>query len=938
MNFSHRHLTIYLRLYCMVSQIPAHSSQDKLLQDYQSLLTRLRQVLESLGESNIAEILEQKSQLDRNSGESQYLPEKTAELLSLAFQLLNMTEENVAAQYRRTVECEKGMSALPGLWGQSLAKMKGYGLKESEILHYLKDIHVEPVLTAHPTEAKRATILEQHRELYLHLVKLENQMWTPNERKEILKDIETVIERLWRTGEIYLKKPDVYSEIRNIEHYLKNVFPEVLPILDTRLRQAWEEAGFHPSSLKNPEDFPHLSFGDWVGGDRDGHPFVTSDVTEFVLNRFRNLALDLYNEKVIELSKNMSLSDYLQNPPKSLLEAIHSYSKELGAIGTQCLERNPDEPWRQFSNLIRRRLPTQENIQTVPEHFLYKNPLEFAKDLRLMRSSLESVQAKRLAERDIFPLERLVEAFGFHLASLDIRQNSAYHEKAIEQILQMAKMPKWNYSEWSEEERLEFLKIELESPRPFLLPGMKAGSEADSLLSAYRVIAAYTKKYGTEAIGSVIVSMTRSVSDLLVVYLFLRESDLLEHTEDGLASPFNIVPLFETIDDLEDSPIVLKEYLLQKIVKTSLEYQKKIKRYNRLHQQVMLGYSDSNKDGGILSSQWNLYRTQKILGELASELGIRLRFFHGRGGTISRGGGKTHRFLDALPHGSLTGSVRMTVQGETIAQQFANKINAAYNLELLAATATKVTARHHFMKKKEHPAEDIIRRVANRSGEVYSELLHTKGFIDFYSQATPIDVIENSRIGSRPARRTGQRTISDLRAIPWVFSWNQARFYLPNWFGSGTALEELKTQSPEEFQILVEELSNWHFLKYAILNIETGIHSADEKLMTEYSKLVEDTSLRNLFMDRISEEYNRTKSMIEALFHETSAEIRRPKMTQTIAMRAKSLEILHSHQIHLLREWRELNRIEAKESEREKLLIPLLLTVNAIASGLRTTG
>lgn len=918
-------------------------THDKVQNDFNELLSRLRKVLESLGETSIAKLLNEDFIYSTESSlysypELEYLPEKTSELLSLSFQLLNMVEENTSAQYRRYMENEFGMDSLPGLWGETFRKMKQYGLKEEQILNYLRNVHIEPVLTAHPTEAKRATILEQHRELYLLLVKLENKMYTRQERQEILKDVEATIERLWRTGEIYLKKPDVYSEIRNIEHYLKNVFPEVLPIIDIRLRNAWEEAGFHSANLKEPEFYPKITFGDWVGGDRDGHPFVTAEVTRYVLNRFREICLSIYQEKCIGLAKTLSLSDYLQNPPKQLIERIQEYSKLAGAVGQSCLQRNPDEPWRQFSNLIKHKLPTKENQELVPSDYLYKNPDEFLKDLKLIRQSLESVNAHRIAQKDIFPLERMVLSFGFHLAALDIRQNSAYHDKAIEQILKQAGEEDYNYSEWDEEKKLAFLRKELRIPRPFLLPGMVAGQEADGLLSAYREISEFVRNHGYGGIGAFIVSMTRSVSDLLLVYLFLREAGLLVQTELGLASPFTVVPLFETIEDLNKAPTIIKNYLSEKIVQNSLEFQKKQKKSSQLQQQIMLGYSDSNKDGGILASQWNLYKTQKELGELSKELKIQFRFFHGRGGTISRGGGKTHRFLDALPHGSLTGSVRMTVQGETIAQQFANKINAVYNLELFVATASKVTARHDFMPRKPHPAEEIIHRVANRSGEVYSELLHMDGFIQFYSQATPIDAIENSRIGSRPARRTGKRTIHDLRAIPWVFSWNQARFYLPNWYGAGTALEELKNQSIEDFQTLKKEINEWHFLKYAILNIETGIYSASEKYMEAYSQLVEDSELKEKILSRILEEYRKTKQMLLELFDGVSVSERRPKMTQTIAMRAKYLDILHNLQIKLLRNWRHLIKIDAPDSEKDKALIPLLLTINAIASGLRTTG
>lgn len=913
-------------------------SFDKLNSDYISLLKNLRLVLERLGEKSITYLLPSLDENDKDLNKVNHLPEKAVELLSLSFQLLNMSEENVAAQYRRSIENSEDSKSLPGLWPFSIEKMKNYGLSESEILETIKSIHIEPVLTAHPTEAKRATILEQHRELYLLIVQLENQMWTPYERKEINKKIESVIERLWRTGEIYLRKPDVISEIRNIEHYLKNVFPIVLPILDTRLKQAWEESGFSKTVFQDASDFPKVSFGDWVGGDRDGHPFVTPEITSYVLQRFRNLSMEMYNDKLIELSKNLSLSDYLQNPPKSLLDAIKKYSNLLGELGKECIERNPDEPWRQFCNLIRYRLPSEENKKSIPVSYLYKNKSEFSQDISILKNSLDSVKATRLVETEIFPLERWLITFGFHMAHLDIRQNSSYHEKAIDQILKSAGIANPDYSLMSEEERLAFLDKELSSPRPFLLPSISAGLEADNLLATYRTIQTHIQANGYAGIGSFIISMTRSVSDLLLVFLFFRESGILVNTEFGLVSPIPIVPLFETIDDLENSSAILDSFLSKKIVLNSLKYKKKIDKSTNSIQQIMLGYSDSNKDGGILASQWNLYRTQNRLTKIAQKHGIQLNFFHGRGGSISRGGGKTHRFLDALPHESLTGNIRMTVQGETIAQKYANKINAVYNMELFLATATKVTARHKFRSKKNHPSESIVSKLAKRSGEVYAELLNSEGFIEFYSQATPIDAIENSRIGSRPTRRTGSRTIADLRAIPWVFSWNQSRFYLPNWYGSGKALQELKEHSPKEFSIIQSEVEEWHFLKYAILNVETGIHSAKLSQMTAYSQLVEDVTIRDKFLKLISEEFNRTRDILNELFNHIPVEKRRPKMIQTIAMRERSLEILHAHQISLLKKWRDSVKNGAEDSEKESLLQPLLLTVNAIASGLRTTG
>jgi phosphoenolpyruvate carboxylase len=914
------------------------NSHGKLRSDFEHLIGILRDTLQRLGEEEVLSILPNvSSDTSTRKLSLQTLPEKSAELMSLSFQLLNMAEENSAAQYRRWVETNQGYDKLPGLWGWGLEKMKGYGLTAKEIAGILPTIHIEPVLTAHPTEAKRQTVLELHRELYLQLVQLENQMWTPDEREGIRSEIESIIERLWRTGEIYLQKPDVYSEIRNIEHYLKNVFPEVISILDRRMILSWKKAGFDPTMLREPESFPKISFGDWVGGDRDGHPFVTPEVTNFVLRQFRNISLELYSEKCTELSRKLSLSDYLQNPPKALLDKIEEYKNTLGTVGSECIHRNPDEPWRQFSNLIKARLP-KPDASGFHSNFSYKKSSEFAEDLRLLRKSLNSVHATKISEQIVFPLERLVQCFGFHMASLDIRQNSAFHEKAIQQILESMGEENPNYSEWSEEDRLAWIRKEFQTPRPFLFPKSSLGPEASSVLGSYSEVSKYVQEFGFSGIGSFIVSMTRSLSDLLLVCLFLREVGLFEKVDGKICIPFPVVPLFETIDDLEDAPNIIRDFLREPIIRDSILYQQKLYQWNQPTLQIMLGYSDSNKDGGIFASSWNLYSAQMKLTRVAKESNTAIRFFHGRGGTISRGGGKTHRFLDALPHASLTGSVRMTVQGETIAQKFANKMNAAYNLELMLATATKVTARHKKMPRKTHPVESLVEKIAQRSGQIYTELLHKPGFIDFYSQATPIDVIENSRIGSRPARRTGQRSLADLRAIPWVFSWNQARFYLPNWYGAGSALLELKKQNPEDYLAFKSEIEEWHFLKYTILNIESGVYSAHREMMIAYSELVEDTKIRVPFLDSILSEFDRTKTIIDDLFDGKKISDRRPKMYQTIEMRSEYLETLHYHQIDLLKSWRKSVKLGSSDREAEKLLQQLLLSVNAIAGGLRTTG
>lgn len=910
---------------------------DKITLDLQYLIECYKEVLIELGEEKLSQLVP--SEVELQSTEfylDNSIPfEKQLQTLSLFFQILNMVEENAAAQYRRNIESENGPEYIKGTWSDRLKDLKEKGIKEEQIISILPNISAEPVLTAHPTEAKRATVLEQHRELYLLLVKKESTIWTPTEKELIREEIKLCIERLWRTGEIYLEKPDVRSEVRNILHYLKNVFPNVLAAVDNKLKSSWKYVGFSKDYLKDPMLFPKVKFGNWVGGDRDGHPFVTHDVTEETLYQFREIAIELQKNSLIKLASHLSISDRFQSPSKELLDKIEEYKNLLGEVGEDCIKKNPGEPWRQFLNLIIERLPQTIQHETISS-ISYKYHSELLEDLKFLRTTLEKIGATRIVEGELFSLERQVDCFGFHLASIDVRQNSKFHDTAISQLLKSAGFFDYDFSSWSEEKRIQFINEELRSPRPFVLPGMSCGKEADAVINCYKVLASFIKKNGHYSVGALIVSMTRSLSDLLAVFLLAREAGLLFITEEGMVSILSVVPLFETVDDLNNSPEILDRFVNHPIVRRSLNYKAKLESLPRPVQQVMLGYSDSNKDGGTLSSQWNLYNAQKKLSEVGKSNNLQLKFFHGRGGTISRGGGKVHKFTQILPHFSLTGSIRMTVQGETISQQFANWNNATYNMELFLASVTSTTIKHRSLPKKEHLFEKYIPIMSGKSEEVYSALLHTPGFMDFYSQATPIDIIENSRHGSRPSRRTGKRSLGDLRAIPWVFSWNQSRFYIPGWYGVGSALEHLKINQPDVYSLIKEEYKTWNFLKYFLLNAETSVHSASPEIMQKYALLVESDALRKNFMELILKEYNTTKNILEDIFG-SDIQDRRKKMIETIQLRKRGLYILHDIQINLLKEWRNYIR-EEKLEEADKMLNSLLLTVNAIAGGLKTTG
>ena len=857
-------------------------------------------------------------------------PEDLPKLYSIGFQLLNMIEERVAAEIRREREKALGADSIRGLWPQALRDLQSIGLDPKEILAVLRDVHVEPVLTAHPTEAKRESVRARQRALYDELVRNEYPKYTDREKRRIRERVVSTLETLWLTAEIHLVRPDISSELRNAIHYLRDLFPTAINRLDLHFTEAWRDAGLPLDLLRSAGNIPRLSFGSWIGGDRDGHLLVTPSVTEHSLGELRSAALQLLERELRNLASQLTVSRQLTDVPEELQDRIDELSfvisneKEVKDI----LDRQSEEPWRQLANLMATLLSEQISGKDG-----YASPAHLTADLDLISRTLSAAGCHLLEEQAIRPVRHKIEMFGFHLATLDVRQNSEFHDLAIAEILSAAGIADGeSFPSWPEEKRLDFLNAELASSRPFLHDGARIGEHADNVLDTYRVLVRHWKRSGTAGLGSLIVSMTRQLSDLLAVYLLAREAGLMIHTPDGMACPLPVVPLFETMDDLHHSPGILAAFLDHPLTARSL------KNLPKPAQQIMLGYSDSNKDCGILAAQVALQRAQSALTKVGLEKGVALCFFHGRGGTISRGAGPTHWFMAALPHGAMSGGFRMTEQGETIAQKYANLANATYNLELLLAGAAINTARHKHLPETPDPAEAFLDSLSDSSQKAYQALLKSDGFIEFYRQATPIDALENARIGSRPPRRTGKKShsISDLRAIPWVFSWTQARYYLPGWFGVGSALSKLQKNAPADFSALKQALEKSTFLSYVLTNVETNLASANLDLMRDYAALVTDPEIRTRFTEIITAEFDLTKNLLAELFDGSMAD-RRPRMAKTLGIREAPLKVLHHQQIALLREWRDL--IEKDNQTAADALLPkLLLSINAIASGLRTTG
>lgn len=844
------------------------------------------------------------------------LSEKAVQVLSLCFSLLNMVEENVANQTRRINKPSE-----ESLWSNTFLIAKNFNITPSQLSKISKRLTISPVLTAHPTEAKRATTLEQYRHLYLMLIKNENSMWSEDERALLKNEIKATIEIILRTGDVYLERPTVEDELRNISHYLSSVFPDALRILYRRFCYAYSKA------YKNEElpEFPALVFGTWVGGDRDGHPFVTHKTTEKTLLYLRNHALSLNQNIIKNLAIKLSLNDRLQEIPLILEKRTIELKEELGEHSLEAIQRNPGEPWRQYLNLLYKKIPAP---RATLEDYHYKSHLELLGDLNILCKSLTSIRASHICTQEVLPEVAVIKSIGFHLARLDVRQNSEFYSRAISQIFSHAGIiSQENYFKASEEEKIKILDSELKNKRPLVSHSQSVGAEADEVRKTLSVVKNYLDSHGTHGVGSLIISMTRGVSDLLTLHLLCKESNLSKSLDGTHYAPIPIVPLFETINDLKQSNGIISRYMQHQCFIAQTKDQ------DDISQEIMIGYSDSSKDGGVLSSYWNLYTTQKNLSALGLNKNINFIFFHGRGGTVTRGAGPTGRFLSALPSNTLNSGLKMTEQGETISQKYGNLLTCSYNLELLqAGTFSKnlLGLKQTIESASEDSFSSLMEKLSDASFSHYQSLINHKDFVSFFREATPIDILENSKIGSRPPKRTGSEKLEDLRAIPWVFSLNQSRFFLSSWYGVGSALEKIKGNS-SDWVILKNMIKEWGPAKYIFTNIESSIYSADESIFKMYSDLVTDSAIKVTIFELILKEFNLTKSLLLNLF-ETPFEIRRKRLHKTLALRADTLEILHNTQIKLIKDWR------SRTNKDEKLLNQLLLVTNAIAGGLRTTG
>jgi len=578
--------------------------------DLEFLLLCLKEVLEENKEYELAEFVPWIC--DSDKFESIAFTNKHFHLFSVAFQLLNLAETNGAVQNRRKKEEDNSLESVNGLWANSLKILKNNNFSEQQILDTLGKIEVQPVLTAHPTEAKRPVVLKKYRELYLLLVKRENSMYNSYEREENRNNIKQLINFIWHIDEFYIVKPSVETELENVIHYFTNVFPDIVNLNHRRLIQAWQKAGLDSGTLLESNAYPQIRFGTWIGGDRDGHPFVTAAVTENTLTKLRLNAFLIVKKELGKLVEGLSFYFNLNQLPLQLYNRFKTIIAESGTELKQLVSANKNEAFKLYVLMLIWKLPInigrEQLFELVDKKGSYKRSDQLINDLEILKSGLTELGEKTLVHQLIIPCLQMIKTFGFHLAELDIRQNSAYYEKALEQIVEASQVSNYNFKK----DKTLIIRTELLSNRPFIREWSQLPFEARNVLDYFRVLQKHYSEYSGFALGSLIVSMTRNVEDLLTVYILAREAGLTDY-DQTLLIKLQVVPLFETIEDLIVSPKIMEDYFSCPEVQNSLEFQRKQNKLPKKVQEIMIGYSDSNKDGGILASTWYLYKAQKEL-------------------------------------------------------------------------------------------------------------------------------------------------------------------------------------------------------------------------------------------------------------------------------------------------------------------------------------
>ncbi len=859
---------------------------------------------------------------------------RTLQVQGIWFQLLSIAEQNAAMRRRRQVEIERGYDQLRGTFAQVISSAAASGVPGQEIRELLKVLRVRPVITAHPTEARRVTVLEKHRRIYRRLVDLESPRWTPRERQGLIDGLRNEIELLWTTGELRLAKPTVPQEVFWGLHFFNETLFEAVPDLLDKFERALSHA--YPNERFEVPAF--FQFGSWVGGDRDGNPFVTNEVTRSTILENRLTGLRRYRRRLSELVRALSITERAIAVPEGFRQAL---TRELAATGEgeEIAARNPGEIFRQYLACMGRRLDVMiaasERGQTSPDPAGYASAEALIADLRMIEDTLGGAGSISLAKTLVRPVRREVESFRFSTVSLDARENTTRLNAALADLWKQADgrsggladglMPDQSSAAWREWIAAELAKPLPAGKQPPVLP-----PESAETLGMFQLVGQLREEIDRQAFGTFVLSMTRSVSDVLGAYLLAKTAGLFGDTAGVESSTLPIVPLFETIEDLQRAPAIMKELLSVPLVRRSVRAQGGV-------QEVMIGYSDSNKDGGFLTSNWELSKAQIKLTRLGHESGVPIAFFHGRGGSVSRGGAPTGRAIAAQPAGSINGRMRITEQGEVVSFKYANRGTAQYQIELLAASVVE-----HSLKSEREKAllptaefDEAMEALSGAAQASYRRLVDHPDLLAYYQAASPLEEISLLNMGSRPARRFGARSLSDLRAIPWVFAWSQNRHFVPGWYGVGSGILTFLQIRGQRGSVLLDRMfAESRLFRLIVDEVEKTLTYVDLDIAREYAELVPDSGVRSNILGMVEEEYHRTVEAVLRISGGKELVERYPRFRRRLARRLPTINQVSRQQIELLRRFRE----SGGDKTQEEQLSALLLSINCIAAGFGATG
>jgi phosphoenolpyruvate carboxylase len=835
------------------------------------------------------------------------------------FALLANVAEDIHRERRRAIHVNAGDPPQDSTLAATYQKLDSANLDAGTVTEALTGALVSPVITAHPTETRRRTVFDaQHRITQLMRLHAHGVIET-DDGVNIDTELRRQVLTLWQTALVRLSRLQISDEIAVGLRYYQAAFFDVVPKVNAEVRDAlrrrWPDADLLTEPILRP--------GSWIGGDRDGNPNVTADVVRLATGSAAYTALGRYAAELTALEQELSMS--------ARLVAV---TDDLAALAEDCAElARGDEPYRRALRVIHGRLTATaaQILDEEPDNLLelgmapYSTPGELLADLNTVDASLRANGSTLLANDRLARLREAVHVFGFHLSGLDMRQNSDVHEEVVAELLAWAGVHP-DYGSLSEDERVNILADELGTRRPLVGDREQLSELARKELAIITAAARAVAIYGPPAVPNYIISMCRSVSDLLEAGILLKECGLLDASGSEPYCPVGIVPLFETIDDLHRGASILEAAL-------DLPVYQSIVRSRGDSQEIMLGYSDSNKDGGYLAANWALYRAELDLVESARKTGIRLRLFHGRGGTVGRGGGPSYEAILAQPPGAVNGSLRLTEQGEVIAAKYAEPQMAQRNLEtLLAATLESTLLDVEGLGDAAGPAYEILDELADRAQRAYSELVHdTEGFVDYFLQSTPVSEIGSLNVGSRPASRKPTSSISDLRAIPWVMAWSQSRVMLPGWYGTGSAIEGWIAGADGRLEKLRDLYQRWPFFQTVLSNMAQVLAKSDLGLAARYAELVEDASLRRRVFDKIAAEHQRSINAHKLITGQDNLLADNPALARSVFNRFPYLEPLNHLQVELLRRYR-------SGDDDELVQRGILLTMNGLASALRNSG